>query len=243
MAVVWLVLFASCTLTEQVFLNEDGTGTYRLGYDGSGMMAMMDDMGTSDSTQSEAEQDVDSVLVFRDLIEQYKDSIAQLDPEEQKKLEALRPYKMHIVMSEAEKKMLFTLEREFGDLGELSGSFKDFQTAMSMNDTTQADSPFGSLGQYSEVEFGLKKNRFTRTATLPDSTQLQLSESELQSMDMMFDATTYKIEYHFPRKVKSTTLEGALFSADGKTMTYELSMKDIMKNPEALNFEVELEKR
>lgn len=249
-ALASLVLVASCTLTEQIFLEEDGTGYYNLAFDGSGMMAMMDDMGNAaDSTAqddaSDAEKEMDSTIVFKDMLVRLQDSIAQLDPKEQEAMKALEPYTMNIQMSEKNKKMLFSLERSFTDLDELTNGFKDFQKAMSINDSTQsqANNPFNGFGQNSEVTYTFRKNTFTRSAKVPEAEELGISEEEMQSMDMMMGATTYKVEYHFPRKIKTTSLQGAQISPNGKILTFELSMKDVMQRPDTLNFEVQLEKK
>ncbi len=239
-----LAVFASCTLTEQVYINEDGSGQYRLGYDGSGMMAMMADMGSSDSTSST--KDMDTTVVFRDLLEMEKDSIAQLSEEDQEALKALEPYTMDFIVSEEDKKMMFDLKRDFRDLGELTNGFRDFQKAMSMGDSLQQSqeaNPFSNFGQGSEVTYTFKKNTFTRSASIPTAQDMNISENDMQGMEMMLDATMYKLEYHFPRKIKSTSLDGATLSPDGKTLNFQISLSDVMKSPEALNFEVELERR
>jgi hypothetical protein len=41
--------------------------------------------------------------------------------------------------------------------------------------------------------------------------------------------------------VKSTNVEGATFSLDGKTMTYAVDFLQMMKDPESIVLEVELE--
>ena len=58
---------------------------------------------------------------------------------------------------------------------------------------------------------------------------------------MFLSGSTYTLKYHFPRKVKSTTAEEATFSADGKTLIYEVSFLEMMKDPKLLDIEVELE--
>ena len=53
---------------------------------------------------------------------------------------------------------------------------------------------------------------------------------------------TYKVKYTFPRKIKSTSVEDATFSLDGKTLELQRNFIDYMKNPDVLDIEVVLEK-
>ena len=60
-------------------------------------------------------------------------------------------------------------------------------------------------------------------------------------MALMFGSSTYKLNYHFPKPIKSVSNETAMFSADRKTVTIEYGFMDYIANPEALNLEVVLE--
>ena len=60
-------------------------------------------------------------------------------------------------------------------------------------------------------------------------------------MSAMFGTSTYKLNYHFPRAVKSVSNEKAMFSADRKTVTIEFPFMTYALDPEALNLEIVLE--
>ena len=60
---------------------------------------------------------------------------------------------------------------------------------------------------------------------------------------MFLSSSTYTFKYHFPRRIIATSAEGATFSMDGKTMIYEVNFLEMMKNPTAIDFTVELEKK
>lgn len=62
-----------------------------------------------------------------------------------------------------------------------------------------------------------------------------------ESMAMIFEQSSYKMVYTFPKPVKSITFENAQFSADRKTVTVAVSMDDYMEYPEKLSFEVVFE--
>ena len=56
----------------------------------------------------------------------------------------------------------------------------------------------------------------------------------------MFDETVYRIVYHFEDKIKSVSINGAKISNDRKTLTIEMPMDTVMKNPFLLDFKVKL---
>lgn len=65
------------------------------------------------------------------------------------------------------------------------------------------------------------------------------SDSSGLSTKEILNMTQYTFEYHFPKAVKSTTLENATISEDGKTVTATVGMADILEDPEKYNFKVE----
>ena len=84
-------------------------------------------------------------------------------------------------------------------------------------------------------------NAFKRTARVVDSALLKQSIDSLAGAEMFLSGSTYKLKYHFPKRVKSASVEAATFSADGKTLYYEVDFLSYMKNPDTLNIEVLLE--
>jgi hypothetical protein len=79
---------------------------------------------------------------------------------------------------------------------------------------------------------------------IDDATEEELDESldkMSESMGMIFEQSSYKMIYKFPKPVKSITFENAQFSADRKTVTVDIAMDDYMEHPEKLSFEVVFE--
>ena len=236
-----LALVTACNFTEELYLEEDGSGKLNIHFDGSEMMAMI---GAMDSTGQE--KAIDSTIVFKELLEEKKDSIAQLSPEEQKKLRRLEPFTMHMVMDPEEKKMTFDLFSEFDDVSEVNDAYNAFQDASAIGPTQQADStqqgPMGGAAPATtRVTYHFKKNTFKRSIEIIDEELFKKGLDSLKSAEMFLSGSTYTFKYHFPRKVKSTNVEGATFSLDGKTMTYQVDFLQMMKDPESVVLEVELE--
>ena len=82
---------------------------------------------------------------------------------------------------------------------------------------------------------------FKRTVKVLDKEiQKQIIDSLGQGV-MMFANSKYKLNYHFPRKVKSVSNDKALFSADGKTVILEFELMEYIADPEIMNLEIVLE--
>ncbi|MEM9363464.1 MAG: hypothetical protein AAGA43_12555 [Bacteroidota bacterium] len=228
----------SCNFTEEITINEDGSGKLSINFDGSELMEM-----AGEEMMKDNEKAVDSLISFKDLLEEKKDSIAQLSPEEQAKLKKLEPFNMRMVMNPEEKQMKFDLFSEFKNVNEVNDAFNAFQSASSLGPNNgQGKQPkIGGEEPTTEVNYNYSGNTFSRTATIIDQEMFQQSIDSLQGAEMFLSGSTYTLKYHFPKRVKSASAEGATFSADGKTLIYEVKFLDLMKDPSVLDLEVELE--
>lgn len=232
-----VALISSCNFTEEIYLNHDGSGKLSINFDGSEMMDM-----AGDEMMKSGEKAIDSVISFKAFLEEKKDSIATLSAAEQAKLKKLEPFKLHMVMNPETKEMKFDMFSEFKNITEVSDAFNTFQEASSIGPggTNQA-APSGMGNQSTEVEYSFTSNTFKRTARIVDSVLQQQSVDSLAGAEMFLSGSMYKLKYHFPRRVKSSSIEEATYSADGKTLFYEIDFLSYMKNPDTLNIEVELE--
>ncbi|MEK6153485.1 hypothetical protein WIW50_09505 [Flavobacteriaceae bacterium 3-367] len=232
------LLFSSCNFTEEIYVEEDGSGKISINFDGSELMEM-----AGDEMLQTNEKAVDSVISFKDFLREKKDSIATLPLEQQEKLKKLEPFKLHMVMNPETKVMAFDMFSAFQDVSEVSDAFNAFQNASALgpgNDSGQAN-PIITDEQATQVRYSFDERIFRRTTTIVDSTLHLKSLDSLQGAEMFLSGSTYTLKYHFPRRVKSTNAEEATFSADGKTVIYQVKFLDYLKNPEALSIEVELE--
>lgn len=236
----------SCQFSENVYINEDGSGKMSFTFDASEMMDMMGDkLGEG----KEGEERVDSMLVFKDFLEEKKDSISQLSQEEQAKLMALKDFRMHMLMDPETKEMKFDLITDFKNADELQNMFtamnnaSNFQGkggATQVNDPNNPFSAFGKEGA-TEMEYSFKGNVFKRTAKVVDEEQYKQMVDSIGEMAMMFGTSKYKLNYHFPRKIKSVSNEDAMFSQDGKSFVLEYGFMDYLADPKIFNIEVVLE--
>jgi len=233
-----IALASACNFTEEIHINEDGSGKLSINFDGSEMMEM-----AGEEMAKTNEKPIDSIISFKTFLEEKKDSIAQLPKEEQEKLKKLEPFHMRMVMNPEKKEMMFDLFSEFKNVSEVNDAFGAFQDASSIGGKSNPQQgPMKPAEQPTEVNYTFNKNKFTRTAKIVDQELFEQQLDSLQGAEMFLSGSTYTLKYHFPKKIKSTTAEDATFSQDGKTLIYEVNFMELMKNPSVLDLEVELEK-
>ncbi|MEP2278994.1 hypothetical protein [Maribacter sp.] len=232
------VLVAACNFTEEIYFNEDGSGKMSILFDGNEMMQMIPE---TDST--ELDKAIDSTLVFKDLLREKKDSIAQLSPEEQDKLKRLEPFSLRMVVDPDGGVMNFNMFTDFKKVSEVNDAFNAFQNASSVGSVAGGKTmPGGTTEETTTVNYTFKKNTFKRETVILNQELFEQSIDSLASAEMFLSGSTYTFKYHFPRRVKSTNIEEATFSMDGKTMIHEVNFLEMMKDPESMVIEVELEK-
>ena len=240
------MMLTSCQFSENIYINEDGSGKVRFSMDASEMMDVLGQLG--ENAADEMSKAVDSTIVFRDFLLDHKDSIANLSVKEQQKIKAMEDYKIHMVMNPDEKKMFFDIETDFDSASELRDMYKAMNSFNSLKgDETVGDnlplSPFSSMGNEGStlVSYSYNGTVFKRNAKIIDIEKHQQSLDSIDKSAMMLGSSKYIINYHFPKAVKSFSKEGAMYSEDRRTVTYEVGFIDMLKDPEILNIEVILE--
>ncbi len=240
-AIVICGLIVACNFTEEIHFNKDGSGKLNIHFDGNEMMAALGSMG--DSTQQE--EVMDSTIVFKEFFKEKADSISKLPLEEQEKLKKLEPFSLHMTMDSKNETLSFDLSSEFKNVSEVNDAFNAFQEASALGPKPGNDGPSTAMSPSeptTQVSYSFSKNTFTRTTKITDQALFEKGLDSLQGAEMFLSGSTYTFKYHFPSRVKSTNVEGATFSMDGKTMIYEVNFLEMMKDPEAVEIRVELEK-
>lgn len=232
------LLWTSCNFTEEIHINQDGSGSIALSFDGSQLLSLSDgDAGSQEPKRQ------DSVVRFSDVLDQKKDSIRRLPPEEQKRLEKLRPYQIRMITDYEAGEMRFILSREFRDISEVGDAFNAFQDAGALDPAPKSSpmDPTDQVSQSTEVAYSYRGNTFSRRGFIVDSVLHQQRIDSLKGSESFLEESTYTLEIHFPRKVRSANVEKATLSMDGKTLYYEVPFLDYLLKPDALDLEVVLE--
>lgn len=237
------ISFVSCQFSENIYINEDGSGKMSLVFDGTQLMKMAGDKMAEDN-----EKAIDSTFSFKEFLAEKKDSISKLTEEEQAKLKSLEPFNMHMVMNPETSEMKFDMFTNFKSVNELQDMFKAMNNFSNLkgkggakaNDPNNPFSAFGDGGA-SNLKYEYDGKTFKRVAKITDKETYEKLSDSLGQMAAMMGSSKYKLNYHFPKPIKSVSNESAMFSADRKSFTVEFDFMDYIMDPEALNLEVVLE--
>ncbi len=247
--VLLFVSLTSCTVKEKIVFNEDGTGNYLLNYDMADFLKeMKNTMGGGSSDDEKPGKVMDTLLVFSDIMETHKDSVAALPEEKRLALEAVKDMYMKMKMDEDNGVFDFGIGLEFESLEDLQGIAEKIEKAKSLNakndqvGAMKDNSPLGKFMQDGKngVDYNLTDASFTRVTTTGATKPLTFDEADAEFLDY-FKGSSYIIEYTFPKKIKQHSIEDASLSADKKTITYKASWVDFLKNPKGLDIVIDFE--
>ena len=222
-------------------MNEDGSGSIALSFDGSQLLSLSESDSAAMAGQPKR---LDSVIRFSEVLDKKKDSIRKLPLDEQERLEKLRPFEMRMITDYDAGEMRFILSRKFTDISQVGDAFNAFQDAGALDPAQGGNTPLeptDQVSQSTEVVYSMKGNTFSRRGFIVDSVLHQQRIDSLKGSESFLEESTYKLEIHFPRRVRSASVENATLSMDGKTLFYEVAFLEYLLKPEVLDLEVILE--
>lgn len=228
-----VLLLTSCMFTEEIYINNDGSGKYAFKIDMSEMMKSMGEMSPKDSLKES--KVLDTIIFFKDILAENKDSIANLGKEDKEIIEALKDLKLHMQVDEEKGEMLMDFKMDFKDISELKNMEQKIAKAQALSDKKKKDK---NMPSNSDVTYSFKDKTFSRNVSLKNLSEEQLNE--VKEASSFLEGGLYKIIYHFESEIKSVSFKGAQLSDDKKTMTIEVPMDSIIKNQKLLDFEVKL---
>ncbi len=236
-----LVLFftlVSCQFTETMVIHEDGSGRMTISMDLSEMMAFSGEM-KSDSTITK----MDTIIPFKYIFEEKKDSIAQLSSREQKRLKDLENYSIHLITDPETSQMVIDIFIDFKDVSEANDLMKAFDETEGLISVIPAGGGDSNSGDNNVgVRYSFKKGVFKRDSYIIDKEKHNIQIDSIKGVESFMSGMTYKLKYTFPRKIKKSSVEDATYSLDGKTIEMQRSFIEYIKNPDVMDLEVELEK-
>lgn len=238
-----LATLTSCTFTENIYVNDNGTGKFSVDIDGSALMQMAGDQLGS-QMGADAKKSIDSTFTFKQLIAEKQDSISKLSPEAQKEIKKLENFVFNMKMNAEQKQFLLNGATDFKNVNELQDILQSVSSLQKLEGGASPSTPFAGLGDNkSKLSYTYDGKKFTRKAIIDKQKLTEKAKDTAADMSkMIFASSNYILKYHFPKKIKKISNPDALFSEDRKTITIQYPFTDYMENPDKLNFEVEFEK-
>ncbi len=255
---VLTTFLTSCNVTESIVFNENGSGEFLLTYEmGEAMKAFEESMGGGDSEKKKPGKIMDTTMVFADIMETYKDSVAALPEEKRLAMEVVKDMFMNMKLNEEEGIMNLGIGLNFNSIDDLKDINEKIKKAQSLNaqgdqvDSMKENSPLGNFfgSDNNKMGYVYADNSFSR------ATKIDISEEEMEdAMKELFDEEDennqqfmdyfenayYNVKLTFPKAIKSISVEDAELSKDRKTVTYKVKWVEYLKNPMSLDVNVEL---
>lgn len=234
-------LLAACQITERIEIHENGSVSYSTELQFTDMMAMMFDENTKDSLRNIGQFPIDTVMSFYEM-EQFNMTSDSISEAERTFMKSMEKMKLNIVMNEDVGKIGIGFDEK--NVHAFNAYFEQINNAI---EKMQKDDPNGAkeltqTGLLNPIKIKYDDKHFERISINNfKSMAEQMDDSTLASTRQMLGMFTYKIEYKFPKKIKSTTLENALLSTDGKTILIEFPGTHLLDDNATNNFKVEFE--
>lgn len=241
---VGLFLLTSCEITERVYIDENGEVSYATNIDLTQLMQMMPADNLSNDLPMDTIFTADGLSkADHDLTQGLGDS---LEDEEEKEL--MKDFKFHVKLDKTEGFMTVFLEKK--SLKDFNSYMKEFDKNLTQLNRKRAEENKklpDSLQKsdidvpiYSTPQFTYDGKTFKRKGKFRDSMKKSEKdvESDIEGLEGLENLILYKLEYHFPKPIKSVSDKTIKLSADRKTIYLDKPMKTVMENPEAYDFEV-----
>jgi hypothetical protein len=186
-----------------------------------------------DSTDTSTPEKTDTIINMSDLIEENRDSISNLSESEKATLDALKNVRLKMKMDEEGGVFVMDFLMDFEVVSDLVDMQKKIEMAQNLQGKgNEAPSPTNQ-----KVTYSFTKKQFSRSVEILKLDEAQQAKfDEMKTNAIMFSDSPYKIKYNFPNKIKSTSLEGAVISEDGKSFTYETTIGKFLEDPKSLDF-------
>lgn len=231
------LIFVSCQLTERVYIKEDGSVVYESGLDFSALTDMVYSPEQIDSLRNIGEYPMDTVINFADISNVRQMEMGEISEKE-----------MEFLNSLDQMKLSFRIDDNIGDLNfrveeNSVESFNAYQNRMQQTseelkkeNASQSLSAFQEMGLLNPLELSYNGKTFTR-----NSGPLGLPEQSAEDSLDLASLYIFNLEYHFPKKIKSISVEEAQIGPDGKSLIISVPMADYLAEPEKYNFKVDFE--
>ncbi|OXB00352.1 hypothetical protein B0A75_08530 [Flavobacterium oncorhynchi] len=233
-AFLLLILLTSCTITETIIINPDGTGNievYSLRDENSVMQLR--------KNSPSSEKFIDTIFVFQDYITKYQETFVRFSKSDQALFQEHSNVKMHVKMDPIQMENFNIVSCDFKKIEEVPNVYESLSLASCLKENYTIVKPFY------KIKYSFDGVIFRRNLVITDQEKFDERMKEVEDKKNVFSnyklKQSYVLNYYFPRKIKSISNEKAVLSADRKSLSLEFQLSDCLKNSELTNLEVILE--
>lgn len=239
------LVFAGCMeTTEELTIAADGSGTYHVGMDMSGLFDLMDAMKAMDAsgTENKKGEKMDTLIAMRD----FADTASHLSAEQKALLQNAH---MKMKMDEAAKEFKMDMRFPFAKIGDVTKLMQFSQSGGgNVMDNMLKGAPVAGNGGGEKMpdlnsyyDMVVTGNVIERKLNGEKYAAMQQGEQVkgMQQAGDMLESIKYNTVIHLPRPAKSIKGTHAQLSADKKTLTLKGTLQDLFQDPEAFSYRIE----
>lgn len=157
----------SCSISEQIIFNADGSGKLAYTIDMSKMIAMTKDLDksnkmTKDLTES-TEKDMDTVFNVKDILSKRLKEGKELTAEQLANMEQMKNYSMRMVVNKAKSEMKYIMSTDFKNISEVGNVGSALSTIKDVSGKNTSALDAANPGGNSEVKYVFDEKSFSRT--------------------------------------------------------------------------------
>ena len=243
----------SCNVQEKMTISENYEAKFTVGFDLSPLLKQ----GKSKDKDSTVSKKIDSSFSFSEMMNKVqKDSLSKMSDVEKKRFDELKDFKVHLKVDQEKNIMSYDFEvrvpninnnKNFFKSSELAEvlikSDKNFRNASALATKAEKSDITNTTYFYDGTVF-IKKtlNKTIKSKKPTEKKKKKASKSDdlgSKFAEILKDCK-YKIEYDFPKAIKTIDLKGAVISADKKSFVFEIPFDSYNKDMD-LDFKIVFE--
>jgi hypothetical protein len=234
-----IFLMVSCTVTERMVISETGMVEYETEINLTEMISFMYPENVRDSLSKIGQFPLDTTFTYLQADQFFKTNSAETTEAEKEFFQTLDKSSVKFTVNEKEGFIKMITQKmnikDFNDYWQKIDA-KILELEKKYPDEAAKTTEGSRLASLNIHYDGKTFRRITNS----DIKILNGDNSSLLGGEMA-NMMTYKLEYHFPKPIKKTSLEYASFSLDRKTMWVEIPIDNVLSQSDAYNFTVEFE--
>lgn len=248
-----LIIGSCASYQEELWINKDGSGTYKLTADMSAMLEMMEGLsqisfedteGKDGTTPPDFWESLGGEVVNKTI--RMKDSMPAEMIAELEKPELLDKMEMQVVANKEQRLFKTTLLMRYSSLDELQEIMNHAERFNQLEGTDgEPKEMFEGLAFFTARPgghgFSLHGNKLARSATPEDEQMLDgLLEGDdtMESLEMMLEQSTMTTTIHLPGEVYQVNNQSKLGTVDGNTVVFQYELIQLVKKEVDTEFEI-----
>jgi hypothetical protein len=233
-----LTIFAtSCQFSETIYIDNDGSGTIQttsLRDEQSYLKLVLGNYNNEDIFK-------DTTYVVKDFISKYSETFDRISDADKAIFMKYKDVQVHVKNSSYEKEFRTTILQKFASINEVVDLYKttEYVSDIRNNYALSAEE------HYYKVNYLFDGKVFNRKVIITDEAELKKQIAMIDTLKTKYGKLDilqqYRLEYHFPKRIKSISNPNASIEADHKSLILNFLISDCLQNPESTNLEVILE--